>query len=266
MNSIARSESSSSSSAVGDAIVIRGSALADVDFNWVSQRRLSSTQSGLVMTVLRDAPEAALSSTSRNAQLAVKRAFDVIVGSLALLALLPLFVVVGIAIKATSRGPVFFRQLREGLNGELFPTYKFRSMKLDDCDDSGVAQTSKGDPRVTTIGRFLRRTSIDELPQLLNVLRGDMSLVGPRPHVRGMKAGGMLYRDLVPYYDARLAMRPGITGWAQANGLRGPTTDARLAISRVDHDIAYIQNFSLWLDMKIIIATVRHEFIGGSGE
>jgi lipopolysaccharide/colanic/teichoic acid biosynthesis glycosyltransferase len=118
---------------------------------------------------------------------------------------------------------------------------------------------------VTAVGRFIRRTSIDELPQLINVLRGEMSLVGPRPHVAGMKAAGMPYRTLVPYYDARLAMPPGLTGWAQANGYRGMTTDAASAIARVDHDIAYVQNFSVWMDIKIIGKTIVGEFMTGSG-
>jgi lipopolysaccharide/colanic/teichoic acid biosynthesis glycosyltransferase len=123
----------------------------------------------------------------------------------------------------------------------------------------------KNDPRVTAIGSFIRKTSIDELPQLINVLRGDMSLVGPRPHVPGMKAGGMLYRKLVPYYDVRLTMLPGLTGWAQANGWRGETDAPVAGRSRVDHDIAYIANFSLWLDLKIILMTIRREFVVGSG-
>jgi lipopolysaccharide/colanic/teichoic acid biosynthesis glycosyltransferase len=266
VNSFARSESQTPSAALGEAVITNGTSLGELDFNWASQRPLRSTQSGLTLSWSRGAPEAARVSPMRNAQLAGKRLFDIVGASLALLVLLPLFIVVSIAIKATSRGPVFFRQLREGRDGVLFTTLKFRSMKLEDCDDTGVMQTQKDDPRISPIGRFLRRTSIDELPQVLNVIMGDMSLVGPRPHVRGMEAGGRPYRELVPYYDARLAMRPGITGWAQANGLRGSTADARLAISRIDHDIAYIQNFSLWLDVRTLIDTVRHEFIGGSGE
>lgn len=198
-------------------------------------------------------------------QAAVKRNFDILVSLLALIALAPLLIIVAIAIRATSPGSVLFSQEREGLAGRTFKALKFRSMRSDACDPSGVAQTVDGDPRVTAIGRFIRRTSIDELPQLINVLRGDMSLVGPRPHVPGMWAGGVLYRDLVPYYDYRLQVMPGLTGWAQANGLRGPTDAAEVARARVNHDVAYIQNYSFWLDVKIMWMTIRHEFVGGSG-
>lgn len=205
-------------------------------------------------------------SARRTRHLMAKRALDVVASSFGLLALLPLFIIVAIAIKAGSKGPVFFRQEREGQGGRAFMALKFRSMSVDKEDVSGVAQTVQHDPRVTPIGRFLRKTSIDELPQLINVLLGDMSLVGPRPHVFNMRAAGMLYKELVPYYDARLEMLPGLTGWAQAHGLRGPTHRADRARARIDHDIAYIQNFSIWLDLKIIVKTIRHEFIGGSAD
>ncbi|MHA6297971.1 sugar transferase [Devosia sp. CAU 1758] len=201
----------------------------------------------------------------RSFNLTLKRVID-IVGAVAGLTLLaPLLIIVALVIKATSPGPVFFRQDREGLDGKSFQVLKFRSMRVDSCDISGIAQTVQNDARLTPVGRFIRKTSIDELPQLVNVLVGDMSLVGPRPHVPGMLAGGQAYRDLVPYYGDRLAMRPGITGWAQANGLRGPTHDNRLARERVDHDLAYIQNFSIWLDMNILVRTLVREFVTGSG-
>jgi len=195
----------------------------------------------------------------------LKRALDIVGALVGICALGPLLIIVALMIKASSPGPVLFRQSREGLNGRAFDALKFRSMREADCDASGVTQTRINDPRVTPVGRFIRKTSIDELPQLFNVLRGDMSLVGPRPHVANMLAGGRLYRDLVPYYGERLAMRPGITGWAQANGLRGPTRDPRLARERIDHDIAYIQNFSIWLDLKIIVMTIVREFFTGNG-
>jgi len=222
--------------------------------------------SGIPLFLMNGQPTPALPSRDRNRQLVLKRAFDIITALAALLALAPFFVLIAVAIKGTSRGPVFFRQAREGLNGAPFQVFKFRSMRVEDCDVSGVNQTVKGDPRVTAIGRFLRRTSIDELPQLINVLLGDMSIVGPRPHVAGMRAGGMLYGELVPYYAMRLDMLPGITGWAQANGLRGTTQDAELARARVDHDIAYIQNFSLALDLRIVWMTFWREFISGTGD
>ncbi len=195
----------------------------------------------------------------------IKRALDIVLSASALIALMPLFILVAVAIKLESPGAVLFVQDREGKGGKLFSALKFRSMRHDDCDVSGVRQTVIGDSRITKIGAFLRRTSIDELPQLFNVLRGEMSLVGPRPHVRGMMAGGQDYRSLVPHYDLRLLVAPGLTGWAQANGLRGPTTNAQLARQRIEHDLSYIQNFSLWLDIRIIYLTLKREFVGGSG-
>jgi len=223
-------------------------------------------QSGLALRWDGRSPASVLHDRIRPVRLAAKRVFDLAFASAAVVFLAPLLSAVAVAVKLTSPGPVLFVQDREGLNGRKFRALKFRSMRSNNCDASGIAQTAKNDVRVTSLGRFLRKSSIDELPQLFNVLRGDMSLVGPRPHVAGMQAGGVSYRELVPYYDARLAMRPGITGWAQANGLRGSTTDAGVAIARVDHDIAYIQNFTIWLDLKIMVMTVVHEFLGGSGE
>lgn len=223
------------------------------------------SQSGLTVHFIGPLPVPFQPSAGRSVQFALKRLIDIVGSLLALLALAPLLITIAVLVKLSSRGPVFFRQAREGLDGRSFQILKFRSMKLEDCDLNGVSQTVKDDPRVTLIGKVLRRTSIDELPQLLNVLAGDMSLVGPRPHVSGMRAGGVSYVELVPYYHQRLQMIPGITGWAQANGFRGPTDNADEAASRVDHDIAYIQNFSLWLDIKIIFLTLKAEFIGGSG-
>lgn len=195
-----------------------------------------------------------------------KRVFDVTAASAALVFLAPLMLFVALAIRLESNGPVLFGQEREGKNKVPFRALKFRSMEYRQCDTSGVRQTMRDDPRVTRVGRFLRRTSIDELPQLINIIRGHMSLVGPRPHVPGMLAAGREYRDLVVYYDLRLLVRPGLTGWAQANGFRGPTTNPGLARARIDHDLAYIQNFSFWLDLKIILLTIGREFILGSGD
>lgn len=227
--------------------------------------RRNSYHSGLLLQFAGTRPKSPENSGARHGRLAVKRLFDVVLSALALIALAPLFGLVALAIVVESRGPVFFRQNREGLNGALFPAFKFRSMRTEQCDASGVAFTVASDKRITRVGAFLRRTSIDELPQLLNVLFGHMSLVGPRPHVPGMLAAGHVYREFVPYYDDRLAMLPGITGWAQANGYRGDASDPGLAKARVDHDVAYVQNFSLWLDLRIVLITVGREFIGGSG-
>jgi polysaccharide biosynthesis protein PslA len=189
-----------------------------------------------------------------------KRAMDIVLALIGLLTLLPVLVAVALVIKIESRGPVFFTQEREGLDGRLFRILKFRTMRVDRCDGAGLLQAVDDDPRATRFGRFLRRTSIDELPQLINVLLGQMSLVGPRPHVPGMLAAGMPYAELFPYYADRHAAKPGLTGWAQANGLRGPTTSHALSAARLHHDLAYIQNWSLVLDCRILLLTVWRLF------
>lgn len=198
-------------------------------------------------------------------RLAVKRGMDLVLAGLALFLLLPLLLMVAIAIRVTSPGPALFVQWRPGRGGRLFPMLKFRTMHIHLADASGVRQTVDGDRRVTRFGAWLRRTSVDELPQLLNILAGHMSLVGPRPHPAGMLAAGKPYEALVPYYHLRLDVRPGLSGWAQVNSYRGPTSDAADAIARIEHDLAYIQNFSLRLDIRIIIETIHREFMSGTG-
>lgn len=251
----------------GQAVALDGKRL--VPFPEERQERFfereTSYHSGLRLVMAGGQPLAATRDRERKLRLWVKRGFDIVGAGLGLVVLMPLLVLVALAIACESRGPVLFCQPREGLDGRLFPIVKFRTMCRDGGDASGVAHTVAGDARVTAVGRVLRRTSIDELPQLINVLLGQMSLVGPRPHVPGMVAGGRLYRDCVPYYDARLAMLPGLAGWAQANGWRGDAGDPEAAKARVDHDIAYIQNFSLLLDLKIVLMTLRREFITGNG-
>lgn len=207
-------------------------------------------------------PEASL---VRGVRLSIKRLMDILLGVLALIALGPLLLLTAFAIKLTSKGPVLYRQTRVGYQGKPFTIFKFRSMYLDQCDDGTMVQAVEGDGRVTPIGRFLRRTNIDELPQLLNVLNGDMSIVGPRPYANGMLAAGRPYEEITPYYNLRFLMKPGLTGWAQANGYRGPTISYDLAIRRLTHDIAYVQRFTLWLDVKIVVLTVWRELSGGSG-
>jgi len=204
----------------------------------------------------------ALSEPSRSPS---KRLFDILASGGALLALSPLLLTIAAAIKLTSPGPVFFTQLRYGHRNRPFRIFKFRTMHVQLSDKSGITQTVGNDPRVTLLGRVLRQTSLDELPQLINVLIGDMSLVGPRPHVPGMKAASVKYEDLVPYYFQRHNIRPGITGLAQVSGCRGSTALASAAVSRVDYDLEYIERWSLWLDIKIIWRTIRHEFFSGTG-
>jgi lipopolysaccharide/colanic/teichoic acid biosynthesis glycosyltransferase len=194
-----------------------------------------------------------------------KRCFDVAVSTSLLVLFAPGLAVIAACIKTTSPGPVFFRQRRYGLNNQPFDIFKFRTMFVENADPTGVRQTRENDPRVTSVGRWLRRASFDELPQLLNVIKGDMSLVGPRPHVPGMQAGGMLYEELVPYYFDRHVVRPGITGLAQVNGLRGGTEVATVARARVDHDLEYIKKQSLLLDVRILVDTARREFLSGNG-
>ncbi|MBU0831930.1 MAG: sugar transferase [Alphaproteobacteria bacterium] len=197
--------------------------------------------------------------------LALKRSVDISGSFCALVFLAPVLIVIALMIALESKGSPIFSQLRWGQNGKKIRIYKFRSMRSDACDPSGVAQTVKDDPRVTRLGAILRKTNIDELPQLFNVLIGDMSLVGPRCHAIGMLAGGMLYEDLVPSYHKRHQMRPGLTGLAQMRGLRGPTDRASRARARINADLYYIENFSFVLDMKIIFGTIWSELNGGKG-
>lgn len=212
-----------------------------------------------------DDGESATQVNWRPAHLAAKRLIDIVGAAFGLLLLSPLLIAVAAIIKLSSAGPVFFRQERTGLDNKPFLILKFRSMYTDRCDLSGVAQTVADDPRVTPIGRIIRKTNIDELPQLINVLWGDMSLVGPRPHVPGMLAAGVRYEELVLGYERRHAMRPGITGLAQADGLRGPTSEVEPSVMRVVRDIEYIRNFSVWLDIRILFRTVINEILRGKG-
>ncbi|MGF1630919.1 MAG: undecaprenyl-phosphate glucose phosphotransferase [Kiloniellaceae bacterium] len=172
-----------------------------------------------------------------------------------LLAFSPLLVAIALAIKLDSRGPVFFRQKRYGFNHNLFDCWKFRTMHHHLSDANAEVLTRRGDDRVTRVGRFLRRTSLDELPQLLNVLKGDMSLVGPRPHATSAKAAGRLYEEAVDAYAARHRVKPGITGWAQVNGWRGETDTLEKIQRRVEYDLFYIEHWSLGLDLKILLRT-----------
>jgi len=190
----------------------------------------------------------------------VKRAEDLILGALIFVLTLPVCLVIAVAIKCTSRGPVIFKQYRTGINGRQFKVYKFRSMELHEEASGQVTQASFGDPRVTPLGAFLRRTSLDELPQFYNVLQGRMSLVGPRPHAL---AHNDYYKEQVESYMQRHKVKPGITGWAQVNGFRGETDTLEKMEKRVEYDLWYIDNWSLGLDMKIIVMTVFKGFFNG---
>ncbi len=187
----------------------------------------------------------------------LKRLFDIAFAVPAMIALSPVFVIAALAVKLTSPGPVFFRQARLGRNARPFMIYKFRSMRNDMADLTASQLTQKNDPRVTKVGDFLRRTSIDELPQLLNVLIGDMSIVGPRPHAPAAKAADSLYWEVDRRYWARHAIKPGMTGLAQVRGHRGPTERHEDLVNRLQSDLEYVTNWSIWRDMRIILATLR---------
>jgi Undecaprenyl-phosphate glucose phosphotransferase len=186
----------------------------------------------------------------------MKSLFDRVVGSLALICLAPVMLLVALAIKLDSKGPVLFKQRRYGFNNELIEVYKFRSMYVEQTDATASKLVSKGDPRVTRVGRFIRRTSLDELPQLFNVvLAGNLSLVGPRPHAVHAKAEDRLYDEAVDGYFARHRVKPGITGWAQIHGWRGETDSHEKIQQRVEHDLYYIENWSILLDIYILART-----------
>jgi len=187
----------------------------------------------------------------------LKRLEDVVVSSLILIMISPLMVGISVAIKLTSPGPVFFKQRRYGARGEEIMVWKFRTMTVLE-DGDVIRQASRNDTRVTKVGAFLRRTSLDELPQFINVLQGTMSIVGPRPHAT---AHNEYYRNLIPGYMLRHKVKPGITGWAQINGYRGETDTLEKMEKRVEYDLRYIKNWSFWFDIKIIFATVFKGFV-----
>jgi exopolysaccharide biosynthesis polyprenyl glycosylphosphotransferase len=190
-----------------------------------------------------------------------KMLLDYALGSAALILFAPLLLAIALAVKLDSPGPVLFRQPRRGLNGRPFELFKFRSMHVHPIDPSALNQTFRDDPRVTRVGRWLRRFSLDELPQLFNVLRGEMSLVGPRPHALNT---GELLPALSPAYTRRYSVKPGITGWAQVNGARGALASRADLRRRIVYDLIYIQNRSVGFDLKIIALTATREIISKS--
>ena len=186
-----------------------------------------------------------------------KRLFDSFFAALALLILSPVLALAALAIKLDGKGPVLFRQDRFGLGNKVIKVYKFRTMRTDLLDFGGAKQTQRHDARVTRVGKFLRQSSVDELPQLWNVLRGEMSIVGPRPMPLQMRVQDKLNHEIVSEYAHRHRVKPGLTGWAQVNGHRGAVDKPEDLRARVTHDLQYIDNWSFWLDMTIIIKTIK---------
>jgi len=187
----------------------------------------------------------------------IKRIFDITFATATLIAMSPLLIVTAIAIKCDSRGPVFFLQPRIGRQNRLFYVYKFRSMHTDNADHGGDRSTDRSDKRITRVGRFIRSSSIDELPQVINVIKGDMSIVGPRPHAVFSKAEDQLFWHIDERYWHRHACRPGITGLAQTMGLRGATVHKRDLTERIEADLRYLREWSFWGDIRIILRTLR---------
>jgi putative colanic acid biosynthesis UDP-glucose lipid carrier transferase len=188
---------------------------------------------------------------------ALKRLFDIGVSAGILFFIWPVMLVITVAIKTTSRGPITFKQQRNGLYGKKFWVYKFRSMKAHSEAVNNITQATKQDPRITKVGAFLRKTSLDELPQFINVLLGDMSIVGPRPHAI---AHNDYYKSQVEAYMWRNKVKPGVTGWAQINGFRGETDTLEKMEKRIEHDLWYMENWSLWWDVKIFLKTLLSGF------
>ncbi|MEM5371896.1 undecaprenyl-phosphate glucose phosphotransferase [Paraburkholderia azotifigens] len=202
-----------------------------------------------------------MATPDRNWETVPKEIFDRVFAFVVLVAISPILLAIAIAVKLSSPGSVFFRQHRKGMNGDVFSIYKFRTMYQGADKPGTVVQARKGDARVTRVGRFLRSTSLDELPQFLNVLKGEMSVVGPRPHA---VEHDEYYKNVVQHYMFRYRIKPGITGWAQVNGYRGETAEIEKMEARVKSDLYYIQHWSFWMDMKIIFLTLAKGFIGRS--
>ena len=188
-------------------------------------------------------------------QMAMKRLFDIFFATVAIACLWPVMLGAALAVKLTSKGPIIFMQKRHGFNNETINVYKFRSMYTHMSDVTAAKAVTKGDPRVTPVGRFIRKSSIDELPQLFNVLKGDLSLVGPRPHAVLAQTHDRVYADVVEGYFARHRVKPGVTGWAQINGWRGEIDSDEKIRFRTAYDLYYIENWSPWFDLKILFLT-----------
>lgn len=237
--------------------------------NWVSALKSSNVNAELLAVELNEIGAFGLSNYNGDTTLTVasaslslpdrilKRSLDLTLVIVGLPLLLPLMLVVAVAIKIESRGPVFFRQPRVGLGNRVFEIYKFRSMRVAEHDLSGGQSTGRNDVRITRLGSFIRKTSIDEIPQILNVLNGDMSIVGPRPHPLASKAANRLFWDIDGRYWHRHAVKPGMTGLAQIRGFRGATEEEADLTNRLQADLEYVAGWSIWRDMGIIAATFR---------
>jgi len=205
---------------------------------------------GIATTLIATGPLNAVDRT-------IKRLFDLAIAVPALILLTPLLVTIAILIKLDSPGAVLFVQPRIGKGNRIFRMFKFRSMRTDLLDHKASKLTTRNDARVTRIGKFIRKTSLDELPQLLNVIRGDMSIVGPRPHATGALAGETLYWEVTSHYWSRHAVKPGLTGLAQVRGFRGNTETTDDLINRVQADLAYLESWSIWRDLMLVFQTFR---------
>jgi Undecaprenyl-phosphate glucose phosphotransferase len=214
-------------------------------------KRVDYTRNGMPVMLLADRPIQRLDAV-------VKAAEDAILGRILLVVLLPVFALIALAIKLDGPGPIIFKQRRHAFNNAEFDIYKFRTMRVSvDVAGDFLQQTQRFDQRVTAVGRFLRATSLDELPQLFNVLKGEMSLVGPRPHAVNMRTEDRLGSEITDKYSHRHRVKPGMTGWSQVNGARGATTTTAQLRRRVGLDLMYIDSWSLWLDLKILVLTCR---------
>lgn len=196
-----------------------------------------------------------LDSPIRQWDYVTKHVFDMIFGVIGVIVLSPLMLATAVAIKLESRGPILFKQKRHGFNNEIIEVWKFRSMYTDMCDPSALNAVVRDDPRVTRVGQFIRKSSIDELPQLFNVLTGRLSLVGPRPHAIAARTRDIQYSKVVDHYFARHRVKPGITGWAQINGWRGEIDSGKKIEKRIELDLYYIEHWSIWFDIKILFMT-----------
>ena len=248
-----------------DRVVVSTTAQREVE--WAGFLRIAGIEGEILTERMRDLYPLALRIEEANTfvlvakgslgvrQRIVKRAFDVGMSLSALTILAPLMLVLAACIRVQDAGPVMFRQRRVGKNNRVFQVYKFRSMRADRADAEGVRSTERCDPRVTPIGRFMRRTSLDELPQLFNVLKGEMSIVGPRPHALGSRVGNRAFWEVDPGYWYRHSLKPGITGLAQVRGFRGATDVEQDLTDRLSADLEYLQNWSLLRDIRIVLET-----------